>query len=353
MRALATIRKIEAINPIENADAIDVASIGGWNVVVKKGQHNVGEFVTYFEIDSWIPEHLAPFLGTSGVPAKVYEEVAGFRLKTKKLRGVVSQGLILPVKDCKELDGIELVEDQDVTELLNIKKYEQAVAANLAGFARGNFPSFIPKTDAERIQNLKRNLEEWNERHLTFEVTEKLDGTSCTMYHYDRLAEDGKDVIGVCSRNIDLKDTEGNVYWETAKATGIIEVLKSEARNIAIQGEIIGAGIQGDKYNFKTSRHFFVFNIFNIDTQTYFTPAERLEFCKKHNLTMVPIIFDVFHIGNTVQGLLDLATNGSVVNVTSTLAFQCLREGLVFKCHEIPSISFKAISNEWLLKYDK
>lgn len=353
MRALATIRKIEAINPIENADAIDVASIGGWNVVVKKESHSVNELVCYLEIDSWVPEHLAPFLGASGVPAKTYEEVVGFRLKSKKLRGVVSQGLILPISACKELDGLELVEDQDVTDILNVKKYEQAVAANLAGFARGNFPSFIPKTDAERIQNLKRDLNDWNERRLTFEVTEKLDGTSCTMYHYDKLAEDGKDIVGVCSRNIDLKDTEGNTYWTVAKATGIVALLHSLQQNIAIQGEIIGGGIQGDKYNFKTGHHFFVFNIFNIDTQKYFTPAERLEFCRQHNLTLAPIIHHDFVIGNTVEGLLSMATGGSAINVTSNIAYQCLREGLVFKCNEIPSISFKAISNEWLLKYDK
>ena len=150
MRALATIRVIEAINPIPNADAIDVASIGGWNVVVKKGAHQVGEKVVYLEIDSWVPEHLAPFLNT-GSPAKEFEGVVGYRLRTKKLRGVVSQGLILPTPP-GQTDVFN--DGDDLTELLNIKKYEKPVNAQLAGIARGNFPSFIPKTDQERIQNL-------------------------------------------------------------------------------------------------------------------------------------------------------------------------------------------------------
>ena len=106
MRKLASIRRIDAINPIPDADAIDVATIGGWNVVVKKGVHSIGELVIYFEIDSFIPERIAPFLA-GGTTAKEYEGIVGFRLKTKKLRNCISQGLIIPLQDIFEVKTVD------------------------------------------------------------------------------------------------------------------------------------------------------------------------------------------------------------------------------------------------------
>lgn len=357
MRKLATIRTIENIQPIEGADAIDVATIGGWNVVVKKGEHSIGEQVIYFEIDSWIPEHIAPFLG-NGQPAKVYEEVAGFRLKTKKLRGVVSQGLIIPISavagtkvviDEHEYD-FEMVmwnEDEDVTDYLNVKKYEKAIAANMAGFARGNFPGFIPKTDQERIQNLKRDLSDWAATNdIVWEVTEKLDGSSCTIYKASHLLDEDKDALGVCSRNIDLKDTEGNVFWEAAKQNDIHAILLRDGRNLAIQGEVIGEGLQGNKYKL-VGRAFYVFDIYDIDRRCYFTSAERLAFCAANGLKHAPVIYHTHSIyGVTIADLLTMADGESILAKTA-------REGLVFKCVSDPSISFKAISNKWLLKNDE
>ena len=95
MRKLATIRKIDSLTPIEGADKIELATVGGWKVVAQKGLYNVGDLAVYFEIDSWIPETLAPFL-VKGKEARVFEGVAGERLKTIKLRGQISQGLLMP-----------------------------------------------------------------------------------------------------------------------------------------------------------------------------------------------------------------------------------------------------------------
>ena len=357
MRALATIRMIEAINPIENADAIDVASIGGWNVVVKKGTHIVNELVVYFEIDSFIPEHLAPFLNT-GSPAKEFEGVVGYRLRTKKLRGVVSQGLILPISDCViAIDGIseyDLHEGDDVTELLNVKKYEKPVNANLTGMARGNFPSFIPKTDQERIQNLKRDLNEWNDGLYQFEVTEKADGSSCTIYRNDRLIEDDKDAIGVCSRNLDLKETEGNTFWQVAR-NGIIQALERCGMNLAIQGEVIGPGVQGNQYKLLKPK-FLVFDIYDIENCRYYDAFERDAFCQVFKLEHMPVIHKnlLLALSNddkpaTVEFLLTMADGESKLNASGNSP----REGLVFKCLSAPSISFKAVSNKWLLKYEE
>lgn len=363
MRALATIRTIESINPIENADAIEVASIGGWNVVVKKDTHKVGEQVVYFEIDSWIPTELAPFL-SKGKEPREFEGVKGERLRTIKLRGQVSQGLILAINDITHeivLDEYEYnfndvmwKEDEDVTEVLNVKKYEKPVNANLAGIARGNFPSFIPKTDQERIQNSKRDLVEWVEGYYQFEVTEKVDGSSCTAYRNDRLLEDGKDAIGVCSRNLDLKETEGNAFWSTARSAGIIDALERCNMNIAIQGEVAGPGIQGNQYKLPNVM-FLVFDIFDIDAQKYYDAFERDAFCQVFKITPAPVIEKnmLLHAYNsTIESLLTMAEGESKLNALYGSG-QSTREGLVFKCLSDPSISFKAISNQWLLKYEE
>lgn len=338
MRKLASIRRIDDIQPIPGADAIDVATIGGWNVVVKKGEFTVGQLVIYFEIDSWIPHELAPFL-SKGQEPRTYEGVKGERLKTVKLRGQVSQGLILPLND--KVAG--LAEGDDATEILGVLKYEKPISASLAGFARGNFPTFIPKTDQERIQNLKHDLGDWVAAGLDWEVTEKLDGTSVTIYKNSALADEGKEPLGVCSRNLDLKDTEGNVYWNVAKAFDVHAILLRDGRNLAIQGEIIGHGIQGNQY--KLNKHvLYVFDIYDIDNRRYFTPVQRREFCRANGLNHVPVHAPSYIISeNNIPKLLDMAEGSSYLNNSQ-------REGLVFKCNTDPSISFKAISNKWLLK---
>lgn len=354
MRKLASIRRIESISPIENADAIDVASIGGWNVVVKKGEHQVGDQVVYFEIDSWIPESYAPFLGNER-PAREYEGVMGFRLKSKKLRGVVSQGLILPLTAFAgmrvtveghdyDFEDVMWNDDEDVSEVLNVKKYDPPVSANLAGVARGNFPGFIRKTDQERIQNLKRDMADWANLGYEFEVTEKLDGTSCTIYKNSDLMNYDKEPLGVCSRNLDLKETEGNTYWSIARTNDVHAALLRDGRNLAVQGEIIGEGIQGNKYKF-SGHHFYVFDIYDIDNRCYLSAGERVKFCITNNLKMAPTIHERFSIGdNSIADLLLMAEGDSILHKTQ-------REGLVFKCLQDPSVSFKAISNKFLLKH--
>lgn len=342
MRNLASIKPIETISPIDGADAIDVATIGGWNIVVKKGTHSVGELVVYLEIDSWVPEHVAPFLCNPDSP-KSFQEVAGARLRTKKLRGVVSQGLILSVNDIEALNGLDIVEDMDVTELLGILKYEKPLNANLAGTARGNFPLFIPKTDQERVQNLKqRELDSYVGLH--FEVTEKIDGSSVTVYTKDN-EEDDTRLFGVCSRNLDLKETEFNSFWIGARSGGFISALEVPERNLAIQGELAGGNIQS-KYTPEIS--IYVFDIYDIESRQYFNAEERLAFCAEHNLKHSPVLDKsfLFTAETTREFLLNYADGQSELN--NKLA----REGVVFKCIEKPEISFKVISNKWLLKND-
>lgn len=341
MRKLATIRKIDDVLPIPEADRICTYVIDGWTIVDSVGAYRAGDIVIMCEIDSWIPHEIAPFL-SKGQEPRVYEGVKGERLRTVKLRKQLSQGLILPVSKLPfEVSDADI--GMDVTEALGILKYEKPVSASLAGFARGSFPSFIPKTDQERIQNLKRDLGDWVAAGLDWEVTEKLDGTSVTIYKNSALANEGKEPLGVCSRNLDLKDTEGNVYWNVAKAFDVHGILLRDGRNLAIQGEIIGHGIQGNQY--KMNKHvLYVFDIYDIDNRRYFTPVQRREFCQANGLNHVPVHSPSYIISeNNIQKLLDMAEGSSYLNTSQ-------REGLVFKCNTDPSISFKAISNKWLLK---
>ena len=334
-RKMATIRQINEINPINGADAIEVATIDGWKVVIKKGEFKVNDYIVYCEIDSWIPNELAPFL-SKGKEPREYNGVKGERLRTVKLRGQVSQGLVLDRFTALDKIG-QIYVGQDVSELLNIQKYEPPIPACLAGVIKGNFPSFIPKTDQERIQNLKKEFESYKD--YKWEVTEKLDGSSCTMY-----LNDG--VFGVCSRNLDLKYDEGNTFWKMAIAYDVEEKLKDFGKNIAIQGEVIGEGIQGNPYKIKGQK-FFVYDIYDINEGEYLDAQTREETVAILDLKHVPVfgMLNKIPVDFSIDTLLELAENKSELNPNTE------REGLVFKCYNDTSISFKVISNKFLFKY--
>jgi RNA ligase (TIGR02306 family) len=339
-RKLATIRKIEEIKPIPEADKICAYRVDGWLVVDTINKYQVNDLVIYCEVDSWIPHELAPFL-SKGQDPREYNGVKGERLKTVKLRGQVSQGLLLP---------IELTFWRDigtnVTESLGIQKWEPPIPSQLQGTMKGNFPHFIPKTDQERCQNLRKDIFETHKDEI-YEVTVKLDGSSTTIY-----VKDGE--VGVCSRNIDLKETEGNSFWKAARDQNLIDALQGYcedmAMNLAIQGELIGEGIQGNPEKLKGHR-FFLFDVYDITEGRYLEPFERynvLDELKRGgaDLEHVPIIDQdvrVTQAYDTIDDLLEFAEGPS-------LNPQTKREGLVFKSCE-SNFTFKAISNSYLLKH--
>lgn len=343
MRKLASIKKIDEIRPIEGADAIECAVLGGWTVVTKKGEYRAGDLAVYCEIDAFIPHGLAPFL-SKGQPPREYNGVKGERLRSIKLRGQLSQGLLIRVGD--RFDDVVVLsaenatpykEGDDVTEALGIQKYEPPVPACLAGEAKALFPGFIPKTDQERIQNLTEELKFWQERNFTWEVTEKLDGSSMTVY-----VRDGE--AGVCSRNLELRQTENNSLWKVAVRDQLIEKIRSTGLNLALQGELVGEGIQCNRYGF-SGQKFFVFDVYDIDAGRYYTPALRQKLCKELNIDHVPVIgVERKLTSDTVDSLLAQAEGKNQYGSRS-----CEREGLVFKCVETEA-SFKCISNKFLLK---
>jgi RNA ligase (TIGR02306 family) len=334
MRKMASIRKIDNIVPIAGADAIECAVIGGWSVVVKKDEFKIGDLAVYCEIDSWIPTELAPFL-SKGKEPRVYNGVSGERLKTVRLRGQISQGLLL--SRFVVLDKIgEIFEGQDVSEILGIQKWEAEIPAQLAGVTKGLFPSFIQKTDQERVQNLVEVIAETARTHHRFEVTEKLEGSSMTVF-----MRDGE--FGVCSRNLELKFSESNAFWAAAIKYDIENKMRLIGLNdIAIQGELIGPGIQGNIYNL-TTPEFHVFDVYNIREGEYLTPQLRRDIVAMLQLKHVPVIMsDVMLPSGNVQDILAMAEGKSMLNDKQE------REGIVFKS-VIGGITFKAISNRYLI----
>jgi RNA ligase (TIGR02306 family) len=351
MRKMATIRKIDALTPIDGADAIEAATIGGWKVVVKKGEFSVGDLAVYCEIDSWIPTELAPFL-SKGKEPREFEGIKGERLRTVRLRKQLSQGLLLPLTVITDngpdvgfgfSTEVRIEEGFDVSEPLGIVKWELPMNAQLAGMARGNFPSFIPKTDQERAQNLVKEIVAANEAGLRFEITEKLEGSSMTVYLND-------EVFGVCSRNLDLKETEDNSFWQVARRDGIEEKMRAvpTGSDFAIQGELIGPGIQGNIYKL-TEPEFRVFDVYNITIGEYLNPVDRRALVDMMGLKHAPVLvaggslYDTLGITDMPQ-LLKFAEGKSVMgDITGPE-----REGIVFKQVD-GGMTFKVISNKYLL----
>jgi RNA ligase (TIGR02306 family) len=345
LRKLASIRVINNICEIPNADAIELAIVDGWKVVVAKNVgHQIGNKVVYCEIDSFLPiEPEFEFLRKSSFKRMGDDE--GFRLKSIRLRNTLSQGLIIPLSDAIEVmkrrNGevySEMLEvGTDVSELLGIQKYEPPIPAELAGKVRGNFPSFIRKTDEERVQNLKKEYEEYRTSGKAFYVAEKLDGSSSTFYIKNN-------VFGVCSRNLDLEETEENTFWKVARELDLETKMREFGGNFSLQGELLGEGVQGNPYKIKGQTVRF-FNVFDIDEGDYL-PLEKFKFIINHlGLETVPILDEDFTLPESVDELLNYADSKSVLNP------QFDREGVVIRSTD-RSISFKVISNTFLIKHE-
>lgn len=342
MRKLVTIQKINDIQPIEGADTIEKAKIKEWWVVIKKGDFIVGDVGIYFEIDSFLPvKPQYEFLLRGSSPKKMLvdgQEREGIRLKTIRLRGQISQGLVLPITDDlpKEIGT-------DVTEVLGIIKYEPPIPANLAGVVKGNFPSFIPKTDEERIQNCADLLE--HQKGSVVYITSKLDGTSATYFKYE-----GE--FGACSRNLELKESLGNTIWEMADKYNLRNCIPD---GFAIQGEVMGEGINKNTLKIKGHK-LFVFNIFNIKDSKYLDFDEMTSFCKKNNIDTVPIIDSGIILDFTFEQLMEMANKRSPLNpdvIQEGLVIRSITEKRVLINGVGSRFSFKVVSNDYLLKIEQ
>lgn len=349
-RKLATLQVIDSLSPIEGADRIEVAKVLGWNVVVKKGDFKVGDQCVFFEVDSVLPfASWSEFLRDKNRPDKP------IRLKTIRLRGQLSQGLALPLKDLPVQwyfhDGSgKLVPNfpvgTDLTERLGVIKYEPVIPAQLAGIQKGNFPGFIPKTDELRIQSYPRVIEEFKGKEVV--ATIKMDGTSFTCY---RRGEQ----FGVCSRNLELVEDVSNTYWKIAHEHELREKLEQADVNFAIQGEICGPGIQKNKMGLDKLT-LFVFNIYDIDEGAYLDDALLPMWANTFGFELVPTVCVDYWQWDTVDELLEWTNNLNYANHTDE--HDSPAEGVVIRpCVETYSdvlrgrLSIKVISNRFLEKY--
>jgi len=335
-RKLVTIQKLEEIMPITGADFIDFARVKGWWVVVKKNEFKVGDEILYFEVDSFLPDlPQYEFLkkGSSLKRMLVDGEIKiGIRLKTIKLRGMISQGLIMPLSI---LPAGNYVVGQDVSDLLGVIKYEIPIDSSLSGIVKGFFPFFISKTDEERIQNM---LDILDTDIKEFYITEKLDGSSVSYYKY-------KGMFGVCSRNLELSESEKNSQWLWARKNNIENLLED---GFAIQGEIVGEGINKNILKINGQQVYF-FNIYDIINRRYLDFDEFIKKIECMGLQTVPIISKENDIPRNLNSLLRLAEGKSMINS------KVEREGIVVRPmkeakYNNERFSFKVISNSYLLK---
>jgi RNA ligase (TIGR02306 family) len=364
-RKLASIREIKALLPIKKADRIELAQVDGWWCIVKKGEFKVGDLGVYFEIDSLLPnEEIYNFLGRAGQRNGVYAH----RIKTMKMRGVISQGLLLPISHFGDKLTNKKLGD-DVTDILKVTKFEVDNfnrPPNSKIQAHSRFPSFLPKTEQTRIQNIPQFFSQYKE--MEFEETLKLDGSSYTAFRikkplaiWQRLLNtlankvldvdifDTKD-FGVCSRNLRLEDeslkgsSDMSNFWKVTVKYNIDVMLPL---NYAIQGELVAPNIQRN-HEKVSEPELYIFDVFDIENQKYLLPHERRKFMKKYfNMSLhVPVInsnVKIFTECDTVEELLSRVEGQSMNEGTES-------EGRVYKSCIEPSIHFKAISNKYLLK---
>jgi hypothetical protein len=387
-RKLAHIEIIKELREILGADKIEVAAILGWECVVKKGEFKVGEKVIYIEVDSVMPEK----------PEFEFLRDRKFRIRTIKLRGQVSMGLVLPITTIPFKNrSFNYDIGDDITEILGITKYlspseqsefqqqEQSIKLEknklkkfmmryswfrklfLTKNQKSGFPYWVSKTDEERIQNIPRVLEQFKDKEVY--VTEKIDYQSVTFT--GKMIPNTAPIIGkflpkkfkfvVCSRNLTNND-KNSLYWKIAKKYNIEQILR-ENPTLTIQGEQGDTKVQGNKYGI-IEPTMWVFNIIDHEKNYHCNLIEMTNFCNKYNLQMVyPIEFKkvdygdrgmrrlsgkLSELGSTVQELVEFSKGKSIINPNVE------REGVVIRCIENGQklLSFKIINPDFLLKYD-
>lgn len=359
MRKLASIQKIEWIKPIEGKDRIVLAGVLGWQVICQKSEFAVDDLCVFCEIDSVLPEK----------PEFEFLRSKGFRIKTMKMAGVLSQGIIFPMAVLPKKSNGEYKVGDDVTEIIGVTQYEPTMdkepepasgkktkwpkwLMRYAWFRRivlgkkkkkGGFPSFVSKTDEVRIQSIPHVLEDKRE----WIATEKVDGQSGTfaLVRVKRVwpFKDKFEYI-VCFRNMRLGKPDTSSYWKVSERYKIENALRNMIGDrdwVAIQGECVGPKVQGNKYGLK-DYDLYVFNLIY--------PTGRLDSVKAKSIVenkgmnFVPIVNEHYILPDTIEEALRDATGQSVLGNT-------LREGFVCRSKDGQQ-SFKIVSPDFLLKYD-
>lgn len=382
-RKLASVQKIKAIKPIEGADKIEIVQVLNWDCVAKKGEYQVGDAVIYFEIDSLLPDiPMLEWLKGSSWSQKLNK----YKISTHKFRGQISQGLVMPItqlgelleqikpenynclpswmymengfniEDWIDLDGKFTLEGVDLTEILNIEKYEPPVYNGPLGETISH-EWYVPKTDEERIQVCADNVLPEYIGKTDWYASVKLDGTSCTVGLFE-------DAFLIGGRNQWYKGE--NMYTTTVKKYGDIEkhlrdYQKLTGKYIVFQGELCGPGIQSNRLGLK-EKEWYIFNVFisdtgKMDSYEKVDLLRMLNFCDDFGLNHVPIIendykfsFDGYSNNDEiVNGLLSYVDNIKYRTYFEDASPSQIAEGIVVRKNDMTN-SFKVVSNKFLLK---
>lgn len=400
-RELAYVVLIDGVEPIPGYDRVETAIVGGWHIIVQKDQFKIGDPAIYFEIDSRVPKDKECF---------AFLEKRNYKIKTLKMCGTISQGLLMHASDfgwniifdgtktpyiydgnkvhyaddesrfLTKILGVTYADDEDnKRKAPSVDKYKKMSQRHPNIFKKpwarwlmkrswgrklmfmffgkkkdkkGGWPSWVAKTDEERIQNMPWILNDTGR----WIITEKIDGSSTTFTM--KRGKHGKNEFYVCSRNVCFDSIDKpcyydtNIYWEMAQKYDMYNILTKlleiapEAEWVTIQGETYGSGVQKRDYSMN-DHDFKAFNLIFSHCGRYGT-LEMQTLLEGLGVPCVPVVNDDFYFDeikgeNKVDSLLEMATGESAVDGKP-------REGFVLRSAD-GTKSFKAVSNSFLLKY--
>lgn len=343
MRKLASIQRIWEIEPIAGADKIELAYVLGWKCVVNKGQFKKYDLAVYFEVDSFLPirEEFDFLRNSSYRNSQILGE--GFKLRTMRFKGQISQGLLLPISSFKELDqNIEL--GSDVTDILKVRKWEIEERVTTGGTVKGLLPSSIPHTDETRVQAEPTLIYHFN--NIEYYISSKMDGSS----HSIGIDSDGVHITG---HNYEYKDDDSNDFFVYLKKQGYIEKIKDffnryELETLTIQGEFCGPGIQGNPVKL-IKPQWYVFNV--LENGERVDLSKMIDICEYLGLKIVPIEEIGFNLPSHYPDVESLLKRAEGKYETGSP-----KEGIVIRptkpiyCETISSsLSMKVVSNSYLL----
>jgi RNA ligase (TIGR02306 family) len=335
MRKLASLQTVKYVRPIPGADAIEAIGVLGWQCVAKKGEFREGDPCVYFEIDSLLPEQPRyEFLRQSSFKP----DLGRFKLRTVRLRKQLSQGLALPLGLFPEAAGLPI--GSDLTAALGVEQYEPPIPTFIAGDTR-TFRWPIPKTDELRVQQDDEHAFLAALAGRPYCITLKLDGTSCSFIIDPR---DGE--FHACGRNYSYKQTPDHAFWKVAERYAIKAGLEALGGSIAVQGEIVGPGIQCNRLGLKEV-DYYVFTVVNTATGTRLPLDEALAVAAAVGLPFVPVLERGDAFAYSLADLLEKAKGRYRDHFPGAKEAQ-EREGIVVRSL-CGSISFKAINNDFLL----
>jgi len=403
-RELAYVVIVDAVTPIKGYDRVELAHVGGWTVVVGKGEFHAGDPAIYFEIDSQLPE-VEPFTNMEFLAKKHY------KIKTQKMCKSISQGLLMSaanfgwkksaenagdfpyIKDnegichftndesrflTKQLNVTYAVPEDNARKANSVDKYKKMAQRNGKLFSHQPFkwlmkkewgrkllfiffgskkdktgwPAWVKKTDEERIENLPYLFEDKS----PWIATEKIDGTSTTFTLKRGKGLFKKDEFYICSRNVCFDRPNKNCFYETNvyiemaekyniynKMKHLLETKYKDCEWITIQGETYGTGIQKRDYHM-TEHNFMAFNLISSKNgrENSLIMKDILE--KENGIPCVPIVADSYTLPGTLEELREFVDSD-----TSVIDGE-IREGIVFRSTD-GSRSFKCVSPTYLMKY--